>query len=357
MSSDQMNAERAEAFAETMTGTLNSGCLMLLVSVGHRTGLFDTMAALPPSTTEEVAEAAGLDERYVREWLAGMTVGRIVEHDPEAGTYALPPEHAACLTRDAGPDNLAAFAQFAGLFGEVESDVVEAFRHGRGVPYSRYPRFQALMAEDSAAVLDASLIDAILPLVPGLVERLERGAKVLDVGCGQGHAVNLIGRAFPASSVVGYDLSEEGIAAARSEASELGLENVRFEVKNATTLDEPGQYDLVTAFDVIHDLPQPEAVLRAIHETLVPDGVFLMVDIAASSYVHENLDHPLAPLLYAASVFHCMSVSLAQGGPGLGTVWGEQKALEMLRAAGFGEVAVEHIESDVFNSYYVARKG
>jgi 2-polyprenyl-3-methyl-5-hydroxy-6-metoxy-1,4-benzoquinol methylase len=357
MASDQVDAERAESFAATMTEMLNAGCLMLLVSIGHRTGLFDTMATLEPSTSAEVAEAAGLDERYVREWLAGMTVGRIVAHDPKAGTYALPPEHAACLTRAAGPDNLAGFAQYAGLFGEVENDVVEAFRHGRGVPYSRFPRFQALMAEDSAAVLDASLIGSILPLVPGLVERLQRGARVLDVGCGQGHAVNLIARAFPASSVAGYDLSEEGIAAARSEAAELGLENVRFEVRNATTLDEPGRYDLVTAFDVVHDLPQPEAVVRSIHDALAPDGVFLMVDIAASSYVHENLDHPLAPLLYAASVFHCMSVSLAQGGPGLGTVWGEQKALELLRAAGFGEVAVERIESDVFNNYYVARPG
>jgi SAM-dependent methyltransferase len=356
MATREIDPVRAEAFAGTAVGFLNGASATLLISVGHRAGLFDRMAALEAATSAEIAKAAGLDERYVREWLAGMTVAGIVEHDPQAQTYLLPPEHAACLTRAAGPDNLAAFAQMIALFGEVEGDVVDAFRHGRGVPYSRYPRFQALMAEMSDAVFDATLVDAVLPLVEGLTGRLEAGADVLDVGCGQGHAANLIARAFPATSVTGLDISEEAIAVARTEALGLGLANARFEVRDITDLDEES-YDLVTAFDVIHDLPKPEATLASIRRVLRPDGVFLMVDVAASSHVRENLEHPLGPALYTASVFHCMSVSLAAGGPGLGSMWGEQKALELLGDAGFADVTVTRVEGDILNSYYVARKG
>src|SRR4051794_18347718 len=137
---------RAEQFAGRTLQVLNDGMLTLLLSIGHQTGLFDAMAGLEPSTSAEIAEVAGLDERYVREWLAGMTVGAIVEHDPDTRSYALAPEHAACLTRSAGPGNLASFAQYAALFGELEQPVLECFRHGGGVPYSAMPRFQALQA-------------------------------------------------------------------------------------------------------------------------------------------------------------------------------------------------------------------
>ncbi len=356
MATRELDAAKAEAFAGTLLGILNGGATSLFVSIGHQTGLLDAMAELEPATSEEIAAATGLNERYVREWLAGLTVSGVIEHHPEAGTYALPPEHAACMTRAAGPDNLASFAQYIGLFAEVEQDVVECFRHGGGVPYARFPRFQRLMAEESAQVNDAVLVDVTLPLVPGLVERLRAGIDVLDVGCGSGHAVNLMANAFPESRCTGYDFSEEGIAAGRAEAAQLSLTNARFELRDVTALDEPGGYGLVTAFDVVHDTAAPERLLAGIASALAPGGVFLMVDIAASSHVHENVDHPLGPALYAASLFHCMTVSLAQDGAGLGTMWGEQKALELLAAAGFADVEVKHVEGDILNSYYVARK-
>ena len=356
MATTEIDPAKVEQFAGTMLGYLNGGALSLLTSAGYRAGLFEAMAGLPPSSSDEIAQAAGLDERYVREWLAGMAVGGIVDLDPETGRYHLPPEHAACLTKAAGPDDMGFFAQFIGEFAEVEDDVVRAFTDGKGVPYARYPRFQELMAGMSAAVLDVSLIDAVLPLVPGMVERLETGADVLDIGCGHGHAVNLIARAFPATSATGFDLSDEAVAVARSEALGLGLSNASFAAMDVRRLEEPERYDLVTAFDVIHDLPEPAPVLASIHEALKPGGVFLMVDIAASSHVHENFDHPLAPMLYTASVFHCMSVSLAQGGVGLGTMWGRQLALSMLADAGFQDVEVKNVEGDIFNGYYIARK-
>jgi 2-polyprenyl-3-methyl-5-hydroxy-6-metoxy-1,4-benzoquinol methylase len=355
MATTEVDPPQVEAFAGRAVQILNDGMLTLLLSVGHQTGLLDTMAGHGPGTSEEIARAAGLNERYVREWLAGLTVGGIVEHDPATGTYELPPARAASLTRAAGPNNLASYAQYAGLFGELEQRVVQAFRDGRGIPYSAMPRFQALQAEESAQIHDAGLIEGVLPLVDGLVERLRAGIDVVDVGCGHGHAANLIADSFPASRVSGVDISEEGIAAAREEAARLRLANTRFEVRDARSL-EPGAHDLVTTFDVVHDLPRPGETVRAIHAALRPGGVFLMVDIAASSHVHENVEHPLGPSLYTASIFHCMSVSLANDGPGLGTMWGEQTALALLRESGFEDVEVRRIDTDFLNAYYIARK-
>ncbi len=242
-----------------MIGLLNGGALALMASVGHRTGLFDAMAGLPPSITEQIAAEARLNERYVREWLGAMVVGGIVEHNPEDGTYRLSPEHAAFLTRTAAPDNIAAFAQYIAILGTVEDRIVECFEKGGGVPYSAYPRFQQVMAEDSAQTVVAALLDLILPLVPGLTERLEAGIDVLDVGCGSGRALTLMARAFPNSRFVGYDLSEEGIAQGRAEAEEHATGNVRFEVKDATDLQERASYDLVTTFDAVHDQARPAA--------------------------------------------------------------------------------------------------
>lgn len=283
----ELDEGKAEAFAGQMVGVLNDAMLALMTSIGHQTELFDTLAGLPPSTSEEIATAANLDERYVREWLGAMVVGGVVDYAPDGNTYRLPPEHAACLTRAAGPDNLASLAQFVPLLGNVEARIVESFRNGGGVSYSAYARFQELMAEDSAHVYGATLIETTLPVVPGLVERLESGITVADIGCGQGVAINLMAQAFPNSRFVGYDFSEEGIAAARAEAERMGLENARFEVRDVTTLDESERYGLITAFDVIHDLAHPAEVLGEIFNALVPGGTFLMVDIAASSHLHK----------------------------------------------------------------------
>ncbi len=357
MTTREIDQERAEAFAERMLGVVNGASVALMTSVGHRTGLFDAMSGLVPSTSNEIADAAGLNERYVREWLGAMVTGGIVEHDPEDATYSLPPEHAAWLTRAASPDNIAVTAQWIPLLGSVEDEVVESFEKGGGVPYAAYPRFHEVMAEESAQTVVAALPGSILPLVPGLTERLEAGIDVLDLGCGSGRALNLMAGTYPNSRFTGYDFSEEGIARAREGAAEKGLTNVRFEVRDVAKLDETDAYDLVTTFDVIHDQAHPAAVLAGISRVLRPDGDYLMQDIAGSSYVHNNLDHPLGPLMYTISTMHCMTVSLAQGGEGLGAMWGEEKATEMLNEAGFTNVKVEQLPHDFINSYYIARKG
>lgn len=345
-----------QQFAGSMLGALTAGSTALMVSVGHRTGLFDAMAGLPPSTSPQVAAAAGLHERYVREWLGAMTTSRVVVHDAADDTYRLPAEHGAVLTRAAGPNNLAAIMQFMALMSEVETEVVECFAEGGGVPYSHYHRFHDVMAELSTDVTDAALLDRTVPLVPGLPEQLEHGIRVADVGCGRGHAVNLLARAYPASEFVGYDFAEKELEVARAEARDWGLTNARFEVRDVTSLEGAGTFGLVTAFDAIHDQAHPATVLAQVAGHLDPGGTFLMVDMHASSDVDANLELPWAPYLYTVSTMHCMTVSLSLGGDGLGTAWGTELALQMLADAGFGDVRVERVPEDFINSYYVARR-
>jgi len=356
--SNQQNVDQAksDAFAHNMLVMLNHAALSLMLSIGQKTRLFDTMSCMVPSTSEQIASAAGLHERYVREWLAAMVTGRIIEYDAVQGTYRLPAEHAAWLTREAGINNLAFQAQYIVMLASVQEEIVECFSRGGGVSYASFPDFQRLMAEESMQVVDSSLLQVTLPLIPGLTERLQAGIDVADIGCGSGHALNLMARAFPRSRFAGYDFSQEGIAAAQEEARRLGLANTRFEVRDVSRLDAPDHYDFITAFDAIHDQARPAAVLKAIAKALRPGGVLLMVDIRASSLLEENMEHPLAPFLYTISCNHCMTVSLAGDGAGLGTMWGEQVACQMLRDAGFTDVEVKHVEDDVMNSFYIASR-
>lgn len=348
--------ESTEEFAVRVMGTIDSASLAILISIGHQTGLFDVMAELPPSTSSQIADAVGLNERYVREWLGGMTTGEVVEYNPGFATYFLPRDRAALLTRAAGPDNLARTAQFIPMLGEVEQKVVGCFREGGGLSYSDYPRFHAVMAEESGEVFDAALVDVILPLADGLPDRLREGADVADFGCGSGHAINVMAQAFPASRFTGIDFSEEGLAVGAAEAEQLGLTNATFQHQDVADADITGAFDVVTAFDAIHDQAHPDRVLRNVFRALRPGGVFLMVDIKASSRLEDNVGVPLATYIYTVSTMHCMSVSLAFDGAGLGTAWGRQLALSMLSDAGFTDVRVEEIETDPINYYYIARK-
>lgn len=345
-------ADPAEVAARVI-GIVNDGAICILTSIGVELGLFDTLAGLPPASSEQVADAAGLDERYVREWLGGMVTAGFVEYVPADRTYYLCPDHAPFLTGP-GVDNLARTTRYLTLMGEVTPKVVEKFRTGGGLSYDDYPRFHQLMADESAAVNDASLVDTIIPLT-GEVDRLQAGIDVADVGCGSGHAINLLARAYPASRFTGYDFSEEALATGRAEAEAWGLTNATFVAQDVAALEAEAAFDLVTAFDTIHDQAQPAVVLDRIRRAVRPGGTFLMVDINASSNLEENLELPWATLLFAFSTMHCMSVSLGQGGVGLGTVWGRQLAERMVREAGFTEVVVHDLEDDPFNAYFVAR--
>ena len=353
----ELDPVKVEAFTATMLNVLNGGMTAVMMSIGHQVGLFDSMAGAAPGTSTEIARRAGLDERYVREWLGAMVTAGVVEYDPGKGAFVLPPEHAALTTRAAGPHNFATYTQFIPLCSSVEPEVIESFRNGGGVPYSSFPRFHEVMKEISGAVFDANLVDLTLPLVPGMVDRLRSGIRVADVGTGSGHAVNVMARAFPNSSFTGFDFSEQALAVGRAEAAEWGLDNATFEVKDAATLDGSRRFDFMTTFDAVHDQADPEAMVRGIHNALEDGGYWLCVDIQASSHVGENLSHPLGPMLYSISCTHCMTVSLAQGGAGLGAMWGAQQARDLFTRAGFTDIQIHNLPGDPTNNYYVCRKG
>jgi 2-polyprenyl-3-methyl-5-hydroxy-6-metoxy-1,4-benzoquinol methylase len=356
MTAQAIDVAKSEAFGEHLLDLINGGGVVLMISVGHRTGLFDAMAGLAPSSSADIAKAANLDERYVREWLGAMVTGEIVEFDPKAGSYQLPPEHAALLTRASRPGNMAVTTQWIPLLGSVEDEIVSCFEQGGGVPYASFHRFHEVMAEESDQTVVAVLIEAILPCVPGIIERLEAGIEVADIGCGAGRAITRMARTYPKSQFIGFDISQEAVDIANASATETGVDNLRFEVRDLPALELTGAFDLITAFDVIHDQARPDAVLRAVHRALRDDGTFLMQDIAGSSHVDQDRKHPIGAFLYTVSCMHCMTVSLSSGGAGLGAMWGRETAIRMLAEAGFGRVDVRSLEHDVINDYYLVNK-
>jgi SAM-dependent methyltransferase len=354
MTDTAFDPAKVEEFSGRMMGIYAGSMLSYMIDIGHRTGLFP-VAAGGPATSAEIAERAGLTERYVREWLGAMVTGGIVDHDATTSTYVLPPERAAVLTD--GPMNLATFAQFNTHLGKHVHQVARAFREGGGVPYDEYrPEFTDVMDGISRGIFDAHLVDAYLPLVPGLVERLRAGGRVADVACGTGHALVLLGRAFPRSTFVGFDIDDGSIARARAETRGAGLDNVTFEACDAARLrvDEP--FDAVLVFDALHDQVDPAAVLRSIHRALRAGGHLLMKEPYAADSLEGNRANPMAPILYSVSTLHCLTVSLAYGGAGIGTLMGERQARTLLDGAGFVDVQVHPAPGDPADAIYVAAR-
>lgn len=348
-------------FSAHVTQLLNSQAVATALGVASRTGL---LQALPsePSTAQEIAERAGLAERYVQELLAVLVCGKVVElsgGEGELPRFALPQERREAL---AGMgiyfEELPLLSQCA--FEQVSS----AARSGGGVAPSCYSPFSAWMGRLADAKHERLLVERFLPaLATG--SRVKWGGMagcevVCDLGCGRGAAALLIAQAFPNVRVVGIDVDAPAIEAARARAAELGVGNVAYHVADATTLaggaeglELLGRCDLVTAFDAIHDLTNPAGALDGARALLKPGaGLFAMVDIRARTRLGENVAHPMAAFLYTVSLMHCMPQGLNHGGPGLGMMWGREKALEMLAAAGFDTEVLE-LDFDSFNDCYL----
>jgi 2-polyprenyl-3-methyl-5-hydroxy-6-metoxy-1,4-benzoquinol methylase len=325
-----------------------------MIDIGHRTGLL-AAAAEGPATSEALAARAGLSERYVREWLATMVTGNVFTYEPATKTYTLPTAYAAVLTE--GPLPFASFAQLQTHLAKHVHEVARAFREGGGVPYAAYrPEFTDVMDAISRTFFDLALVDGCVAQVPGLLEQLETGATVADVCCGTGHSLVVLGRRFPNSTFVGYDLDEGAIGRARAEASGAGLTNVQFHVCDAARLDAKDKYDAVFVFDAIHDQVEPVRVLESIHEALKPGGVLYAKEPTAADNLEDNIGNPFSPVLYGVSTLHCMTVSLAHGGAGLGTALGQGVARQLLADAGFNDVQVEPAPGDPGDAVYITRK-
>lgn len=345
---------KAEAFAGRLLGALNNSALVLMTSIGHRTGLFDHLAEISPCTSGALAAKAGLAERYVREWLAVMVTSAVVDYEAATKTYHLPAEHAAFVTRNS-PTNMAVTAQFLGITASVEDEIIARFQDGKGLHYHHYGRFHDVMAEESNQNFSGALVQHVLPLVDGLIARLESGIDVVDVGCGGGGALLILAERFPKSRFLGVDRCADAFATAQDLARSKAYSNLAFRELDLSGLAALGSYDLVLAFDAVHDQKDPQGMLELVHRSLKKNGVFLMVDIGGSSHLEKNIDNPLGAFLYMMSCMHCTPISLGQDGAGLGTMWGVELANEMLGRAGFSDVQMSHLPHDIVNAYFVAR--
>jgi SAM-dependent methyltransferase len=348
-----VDAAAVEEFAGKLIETLTGGLLTSLIDIGRRTRLFE-LATAGPATSAELAKRGGLQERYVREWLAAMATADIFEYDARNRRFWLPVEHAAVLAGDSY-DNLAPLAYLISVITRQGDAVANCFIEGGGVPWDAYtPEIHDVMDVLWQPMYRDILVQKILPLAPGLVEKLERGTRVADVACGAGNGTLVLARRLPKSTFVGFDLDADAIAVARSRAE--GLSNVSFEVADAAALTSDQPFGAAFVFNAVHDQARPLEVLRSVQSILEPGGTFLMNEPRISSNLEDNIDNPVAPMTYAISLLHCMTVSLAEGGAGLGTGWGEQVALALLSDAGFGPVEVHDAPGDPGNAIFVTHR-
>jgi 2-polyprenyl-3-methyl-5-hydroxy-6-metoxy-1,4-benzoquinol methylase len=344
----------AGVYAGRVARTLNSGFIAMMISVGHRTGLFDVLAALPPSTSTQIATAAGLSERYVREWLAAMVAAHVIDHDERTHTYFLPIEYAAVLARGAGANNLSPAAQLFTLLASVEDLVVASFRGGGGVRPEAYARLRQVMAAEKRELIDESYVEALLDLMPGMRTRLDRGAMVLDAGCGDATVLLLMAKMYPHSAFRGYDLAPDAIGRATEQRNAMNLANVDLVIGDVATLNEARTYDLVLAMESLHEMSFPRVVLRRILASLKRDGALLLQEVAASSHLARNVDHPFSPMLYAMSCLHAVPVALSDEGEALGMMWGRERAAQFLAEAGFRQTVFQSLAVDPLSYFCIA---
>jgi SAM-dependent methyltransferase len=345
---------RSGAFLEELKTTYRHAMTTMLIDLGGRCGLFDALA-LAPSTSTELAAQVDMSERQLREWLSAMAVANVLAYEPTTQQFTLPAEHAIWLSGKRSTNLTPMAAMLTGLAPRLD-DVEHAFRHGGGVEYAQYrPHFTHAMDALGRAKYDELLVNTYLPKAEGLVDVLTAGCRAADVGCGTGHCLNLMASAFPNSTFVGYDISTEAITLARNEAQAMGLTNVTFETTDVLHLPNDEPFDVLFAFDAIHDQADPAGVLTRIRSALRADGTFFMVDILAATKLEDNIGDLDKVIIYGTSVMHCMQVSLAVGGVGLGTAWGTELAQEMLHDAGFSGIEVFPIERDPSNCIYVCR--
>jgi SAM-dependent methyltransferase len=349
-----MDREKVRAFMEQFMGMTTSAALLAVTEVAGRSGLLSTMAGRGPKTLGAVATESGLHERYLREILCALAAGGILWYDPAQETFELTSEVAACLADEKSPYFLGGWTQFLPALYRAIPGVARAAREGGGVSYAEFGS-EAVEAIDRANSpgMRVLLTRKWLPTLPSLVKRLEEGARVADIGCGSGTSTLTLAKAYPRSEITGYDIDATALARARSAAGREGLANARFERCSAEELPRTPSFDLVTAFDVIHDLARPRVVLRRIREALAPDGTFLLVEPAAGDSLAENL-HPGGALLYSLSTLYCMTVSLSQGGEGLGAAYGPKRAEALCREAGFGSFRRLEVDNP-FNAFYEVR--
>jgi len=330
--------EEVQAFVHKALGDIAGALTAALVNVGDQLGLYRAMAGAGGLTPAELAARTGTAERYIREWLAGQAGAGYVTYDPATGRYTLPDAHAAALADDDSP--ACVLGGFQGMVAatKIAPKIVEAFRTGKGVGWHEHdPELFTGVERFFRPGYLANLVDSWIPALDGVAKKLAQGARVADVGCGHGASTIIMGKAFPHSSFIGFDYHQASIDAATKRARNAGVANVRFEAAPAKAF--PGSnYDLVTLFDCLHDMGDPVGAARRVHESLAPDGTFLLVEPFANDHVEDNLN-PVGRLFYSVSTLVCTPASLSQEvGLALGAQAGERRLTDVLRQAGFSKI-------------------
>ena len=348
-----MDKAKSQQFMQKVVGDAGTAMAAALVHVGVRVGLFKAMAGAGALSATELSERTGIGVRNVAEWLAAMASAGYVEYDPAGERFTLPEEHALFFAQPQSEYFLGGL--FDGLPGlmAMAPRLAAAFERGGGVSFAEFGAGMPLALEQmNRPVYENRLVRSWLPAVPGAIERLTAGGRAIDVGCGTGVVPLILAKAFPDARIEGLDLDARSIEIARGYAREQGLQDrVRFIQAGADALEPQPGYDLITTFDVIHDLPDPGEVLARIRSALAPGGTYLMVEPAVDDRLENNLGNPFARMLYAISCLHCVPQSLAQGGPGLGACWGPARARELAQAAGFGGFQALPVRSPVMAFY------
>jgi 2-polyprenyl-3-methyl-5-hydroxy-6-metoxy-1,4-benzoquinol methylase len=346
-----MDREKVEAFLDRFVGFAAGATTIGLLAVADRTGLSAYLGEHESGTTDEIAEGARLDPRYVKEILSGLAAAGVLDYQPESGVFTLPPEHALFVATELSPYFMGGwFEMLPAVMAQIES-IATATVHGGGVGFEDFgPNLIKGIDRLNGPSYRAFLTTKWLPGVPGLADRLASGIRIADVGCGSGTAALLMAEAYPECEVLGYDVSSESIDIARSRAEE--IPNAEFQAYSVEDIPIDPRFDLITSLDVIHDLVDPLGGLSRISEALAPDGMYLMMEPNASSKLEENLTDRGA-LLYGVSTMHCMTQSLAHGGLGLGTAWGRQRAEDMSRTAGFESFSFLEDISNRFSAFYL----
>jgi 2-polyprenyl-3-methyl-5-hydroxy-6-metoxy-1,4-benzoquinol methylase len=355
MATPAINPARQEAFIQKVLGDNSATMTTILASLGDRLGLFKDLATNGPATSAELAQRTGANERYVREWLGGMATAGYIHYDPSTHRFTLPLEHVAALASEGGPFFFGGIYEMLPAFMSVFNKVAEAFRSGGGVRQADYPpAMWDGLERFTAGWFNNLLLQQWIPAMPKVEAKLKAGARVADVGCGRGRALIKLAETFPASEYTGFDAFAPAVAEASGKAQAAGVaQRVSFQQLDASKR-LPGQFDIITTFDVVHDAIDPLGLLRAIRAALNSDGVYVCLDINCSDKLEENIG-PLGAMFHGVSVMYCMTTSLAFGGAGLGTVgFHESKVQELCSEAGFSSVRKLALENPFNNLYEIS---
>jgi SAM-dependent methyltransferase len=350
-----MNKEKVKSFADKVYGDMAAAMAAGMGYVGVRTGLFRAMAGKGPMRAQEVIQATGLQPRYVDEWLKGMTSAGYLEYDASGRTFSLPDEHSYLLASEGTDHFMGGLFYFAPVLLEVAPRVAEAFVKGGGVRFEEFgPECVVALDMINRGQYEERFSSYWLKKLPDVVQNLESGGRVLDVGCGVGRVGIAIARAFPKCEVVGLDPDAESVRQARGAATAAGVqERTSFVAKTTGELDKGDKFDLITACDCVHDFAAPDKTLSEMRTLLKPEGALFIVEPKSADRMEDNIN-PIATMYYGFSIFHCMTQSLANGGPGLGTCMGPAQMQELVRAAGFTRFEQLDIRSQT-NLFYAAR--